>query len=74
MDTYAIGVAVVTGVVFSVLFAIAATELVFEFRGVASLAERVQHWGHKNRYYVSVLLLIWSTLLAHFVLNPLQPR
>ena len=73
MDSYGFGAAIVTFSVFATLAGIAAVEVYCEVARVPSLALRIEHWSDKNNVLEVALLLVWATLLAHFVLNKLNP-
>ncbi len=67
--TYRDGIAAVIAVIFGLLVAISLLDLVCELMDWPSIGYRVQGWARRNPWFVLVLLLGFTALLAHFVAN-----
>ena len=71
IQTYPPGSAVVIGVLFGILTAVAALELVCDWKGWPSISHQVEGWADTHPWFSGGLLAIFFILLGHFVLNPL---
>jgi hypothetical protein len=59
--------------IFSLFILICATDFLCLLNHWPSLGYRVQKWSRKNQVFVVALLLIYGTLMTHFLANPVQP-
>ena len=71
MGTYGPGVVAAIIFIGLIFFGISVLDLIFYQRNSPSVGWRVQRWSRKNPILSGALLLIYATLVTHFVANPI---